>query len=773
MFDFIREAKKAASGQWPRLLPELASVDARTLAGKHVPCPVCGGKDRFRAFPDFAVSGGTICNQCGTHADGIATLAWMNGLGQGEAAKLIAGHLGISRRNGQAGPVKVQNTDRAGGELRDRVYRAILDECPLLDEDRERLQQRGLDDGTIENGYGSLEPSKGQQVAQGVLTRTGIREDELCQVPGIVRKNGSLTLTGWLGPGLLIPCRGTDGRIQSLKVRRRQPSGNQARYVSLSGGQQHNQNAGSHCHVPGGLSSTCQTVRVTEGELKADVATALSQLPTVSVPGIGQWKSALPVLEELKAETVLVAFDSPEYSDPGKPTAKEAAAFARELIARGFEVEIETWDAGDGKGIDDVFGNGGETSAMELDGLLSLRPDLVEAEDEAPRQTGWQPNLLTSSEFAKTDFRQNFFVKRVLAEGQHCVIGGPPKAMKTGLAIDLAVSLGTGTPFLSNDDFFVPQRVRTCVLSGESGGFTLQHTADRICKARNRILSTADILWGFDLPQLSNTEHLKSLEEMIRTKEVRVLIIDPAYLCLLAGNSQSNPANVFAMGEVLRRVGDLGQRTDCTVVVVHHCRKVDRKDRYRPIELSDLSMSGFAEWARQWLLVGRRREYEGDGRHELHLAVGGSAGHSGNYFVTVDEGTMEDGRKWKPKVERAHQAIERIKQRKLKADEDRKADKWLEDLEKINALMRTQFPEGETRNNIKNASHLNTAPLNEVLADLLKRKAIEICNVKKGNGQTYDGFRPVRTLGEQSGKTVVPDCHSHTQGRFPLIGGNP
>lgn len=399
---------------------------------------------------------------------------------------------------------------------------------------------------------------------------------------------------------------------------------------------------------------------------------------------------------------------------------------------------------------------------------------MIDQRDVDRGRPEWQANLLTSSEFAETEFIQNYLVQRVLAEGQHCVMGGPPKAMKTGLALDLAVSLGTGTPFLSHDAFLVPKRVRTCVLSGESGGFTLQQTANRICQARNRLLATADILWGFELPQLSNPQHLLALEKTIQAEEVRVLIIDPAYLCLLAGNSQSNPANVFAMGEVLRRVGDIGTRTGCTIVVVHHTRKLDRKDRYRSIELSDLSMSGFAEWVRQWLLVGRRREYEGDGRHELNLAVGGSAGHSGNYFVTIDEGTIEDVRKWEPRVERAHQAIERIKQQKLKADEDRKADKRLEDLEKVNSLIRAQFSEGETRNNIKNASHLNSAQLNEVLDELLKRRAIETCDVKKGNGQTYGGLRPVRDQsGTSQGKQCSPTATHTLREDSPLIGGVP
>lgn len=63
-------------GKWPSLLVMLG-VDRRYLSGKHGPCPICGGKDRFR-FDDKDGLGKWICNHCGA-GDGFALLMKLRG----------------------------------------------------------------------------------------------------------------------------------------------------------------------------------------------------------------------------------------------------------------------------------------------------------------------------------------------------------------------------------------------------------------------------------------------------------------------------------------------------------------------------------------------------------------------------------------------------------------------------------------------------------------------------------------------------------------------
>ena len=54
----------AALGRWSDLLAALGGLEPAQLNGRHQPCPLCGGRDRYR-FDDLQGSGSWFCNQCG------------------------------------------------------------------------------------------------------------------------------------------------------------------------------------------------------------------------------------------------------------------------------------------------------------------------------------------------------------------------------------------------------------------------------------------------------------------------------------------------------------------------------------------------------------------------------------------------------------------------------------------------------------------------------------------------------------------------------------
>lgn len=64
-------AKDIARGKWSGILASLG-IPEEALTGKHCPCPMCGGTDRFR-FTDHQSDGMYICNQCGS-GDGFDLL---------------------------------------------------------------------------------------------------------------------------------------------------------------------------------------------------------------------------------------------------------------------------------------------------------------------------------------------------------------------------------------------------------------------------------------------------------------------------------------------------------------------------------------------------------------------------------------------------------------------------------------------------------------------------------------------------------------------------
>ena len=69
------EAQSIAEGRWHSILTQFG-IDTKFLVNRHGPCPICGGKDRFR-FSDQNI-GRFICNNCGS-GDGYKLIERITG----------------------------------------------------------------------------------------------------------------------------------------------------------------------------------------------------------------------------------------------------------------------------------------------------------------------------------------------------------------------------------------------------------------------------------------------------------------------------------------------------------------------------------------------------------------------------------------------------------------------------------------------------------------------------------------------------------------------
>src|SRR5262245_42469508 len=115
--------------------------------------------------------------------------------------------------------------------------------------------------------------------------------------------------------------------------------------------------------------------------------------------------------------------------------------------------------------------------------------------------------LIASAAFAAQTYEYNWLVRDIFVKNEPAVIGGPPKTLKTSTAVDLGLSLASGTPFLGK--FEVPHRRRVAIFSGEQGAGELQRLARRICAAKGITLESCLAHWGFRLPQLGLAEDLQ------------------------------------------------------------------------------------------------------------------------------------------------------------------------------------------------------------------------------------------------------------------------
>lgn len=255
-------------------------------------------------------------------------------------------------------------------------------------------------------------------------------------------------------------------------------------------------------------------------------------------------------------------------------------------------------------------------------------------------------NCMPADEFDAIEFPFKWLVEDVLVEGDPVVWGGPRKSLKTTLLAELGIAIATGTPFLKR--YAVPEPRNVWILSGESGGRTIQETARRITASRDRAFRDLKHKFRVDvekIPRLRDDRHVDAMIEAITENDIAVVMVDPSYLAIMLDSNEQ--ANISIVGQILQNsLTRIRNETGCTPILAGHFRK-NIQPGYVP-DMSDISGAGFDAWLRQYVLVNRLTPHDGDnpGHHDLLMKWGGSAGHQGQTAVIVDEGTIEAGRTW-------------------------------------------------------------------------------------------------------------------------------
>ncbi|WP_168164319.1 primase-helicase zinc-binding domain-containing protein [Pirellula sp. SH-Sr6A] len=96
----IDEVKHRASGRWVEIL-SAAGIPSELLESRRgMPCPRCGGSDRFGTMRDLAMRGAVLCRHCFNGdtdpraGDGLATLRWWLGVSLTAATEWLGLYLG-------------------------------------------------------------------------------------------------------------------------------------------------------------------------------------------------------------------------------------------------------------------------------------------------------------------------------------------------------------------------------------------------------------------------------------------------------------------------------------------------------------------------------------------------------------------------------------------------------------------------------------------------------------------------------------------------------
>ncbi|RZF13782.1 TOPRIM and DUF927 domain-containing protein [Serratia marcescens] len=137
--DLIREVKRCAAGSWSTLLPSCGVTTPQR--GKHGPCPICGGTDRFHFIDDHG-GGEWHCRQCDTpnHGDGLDLLARASGVTVTAAAEQVAGMLGLDMQARGSSETLPRPPERASVST-DKAQSSNDDKKPISDRVKALLEK--------------------------------------------------------------------------------------------------------------------------------------------------------------------------------------------------------------------------------------------------------------------------------------------------------------------------------------------------------------------------------------------------------------------------------------------------------------------------------------------------------------------------------------------------------------------------------------------------------------------------------------------------------
>ena len=296
-------------------------------------CPYCNDY-KYRMYLSRQPGNATFwCHNCGTGGNAVTLYADHNPSGQKLTGAEAYREL-IANPYVRCEEQTVDNTSRPTKGLRpiderSQVYLDLLRLLPLSDRHYINLRNRGMSD-TIING------NMYRSVPTDFKTRMDIirdlsRKHDLSGIPGFYTKDGNWLLSNCHNSGILIPVCDRFDRIQGLQIRFDDPppkfvtdqngnrvkkAGDRFRWLS-SGGDYYENGTGisSYIHVVGDTSS--DTLHITEGAMKADVASYLSGGALfIGLTGVQNVRYLAEVIRDLSPQHIRECIDMDCRTNP-------------------------------------------------------------------------------------------------------------------------------------------------------------------------------------------------------------------------------------------------------------------------------------------------------------------------------------------------------------------------------------------------------------------------------------------------------------------------
>lgn len=224
-----------------------------------------------------------------------------------------------------------------------------------------------------------------------------------------------------------------------------------------------------------------------------------------------------------------------------------------------------------------------------IEGKINV-PSIDEQEDAADEEL--------TSEFKVESYRDvltardstpGWLVEHFWMQSSHGAIAGEPKSFKSTLAMDLAVSVASGKPFLGK--YAVMQTGPVLYIQNENARWIMRDRLEKIASNKGLVGHVShhrdglSVRWPPAVPiqminqqsfMLSDPLHLKQLEELVESMKPALIIFDPLYLMF---DGDINSAR--ELSPVLTWLLEMRNVHSCAVIVIHHWKKASSEGSQR------------------------------------------------------------------------------------------------------------------------------------------------------------------------------------------------
>lgn len=161
-----------------------------------------------------------------------------------------------------------------------------------------------------------------------------------------------------------------------------------------------------------------------------------------------------------------------------------------------------------------------------------------------------------------------WLVKNMFQQGSFNVIYGQPASGKTFVALDIGLSVATGTPFL---DHAITQG-SVIYLAGEGhSGLNSRVSAWEV----EHGMQVETISFIGDCPNFQDRAEIAQLIKQLEPYQPTLIIVDTLARHMVGGDENS----AKDMGQVIQAADALRQAFDCAVLVIHHTGKKENSER--------------------------------------------------------------------------------------------------------------------------------------------------------------------------------------------------